>query len=46
MLLSAIKANSREKAKLSSYKLKDVYQVWFTKRKDNTSVELGTIGKS
>ena len=42
-MLSVIGVNSREKAELDSYQLRDVAQVWYIQWKDNRSVESGPI---
>ncbi|XP_069146585.1 uncharacterized protein [Solanum lycopersicum] len=42
-VLSVIGVNSREKAELDSYQLRDVAQVWYIQWKDNRSVESGPI---
>ena len=42
-VLSAMGVNSREKAELDSFKLREVDQVWYTQLKDNRMVELGPI---
>ena len=42
-LLSALGVTSSEKMKLDLYQLREVAQVWYTKWKDNRTVELGPI---
>lgn len=42
-VLIIIRMISREKVGLASYQMMEVAQVWYTKKKDNRSVELRTI---
>ncbi|XP_069150253.1 uncharacterized protein [Solanum lycopersicum] len=42
-VLSSMGVTSMEKAELPLYQLRDVAQVWYTKWKDNRTVELGPI---
>ncbi|KAK4731456.1 hypothetical protein R3W88_024444 [Solanum pinnatisectum] len=42
-IVNAMGVTSREKAKLASYQLKDVAQIWFTQWKANRPLEAGPI---
>ncbi|TMX01612.1 hypothetical protein EJD97_024135 [Solanum chilense] len=44
-VLSSMGVTSREKAKLDSYRLRDLFQIWYTQWKDNRPEDSGPIEK-